>query len=77
MDEIDTKEWGDLDETEQSKHRLYRFYDNATINRPVTKPSDYAWALQISAGWLYDHDIGALQSRRNIDDDAWLVLSTI
>jgi len=71
IEEIDIDSWEQVDPTD-ANFIVMRFPDLDTINRPVSNPVDLSMALEIVGQWLYSHDYGAIATKRNEDNSAWL-----
>ena len=72
LSEVSGTEWEP--EISVDGRRVYRASDFDTINRPAATCEDFAWALEITAGWLKDDALCVVATKRSRQNDAWLAL---
>lgn len=74
MKEVGLENWNvERNDDTENREVVYMFLDSQTINKTAESSKDLAYSLKIAAGELYDHQIGPVETKRNENNDGWLV----
>lgn len=74
MHSVPLEQWNSVEIEQLTDHQVFAYPDMETINRPIAEPKDLALALQQVGGSLYDYQKQVIATKRNQENDAWLVL---